>query len=246
LTAAAFPVKLPVSEANEGKRKDWRWAVRTVEVAPRGRRPPIRLRPAPPLDPPFDDELGADGGAGAGQLAFDWSGGATVGQPGRRPPATAAHRQDGPVLLVNGTAQSAGPAGRGGPRIGTAAATPEAKVAVRRFVAACTEVLNGYRPAAHLRRLARPRDAAGVVAQALAAAQRAAELRPAGTRSGHGPSRHGRRPDPVAVLKLQLCEPRAGAVEAAVLLVTGGRTWALALRLEQDQQAWSATALRLV
>jgi hypothetical protein len=107
------------------------------------------------------------------------------------------------------------------------------------------EVLNGYRPAAHLRRLALPGDAVGVVAQASAAARRVAELRRAarGPRAG---DRHGRRPEPVAVLKLRLCEPRPGAVEAAVLLVTGDRTWALAVRLERHQQSWAATALRVV
>jgi hypothetical protein len=35
-------------------------------------------------------------------------------------------------------------------------------------------------------------------------------------------------------------------VEAAVLLVTGERTWAMALRLEVHQQTWCATTLRLV
>jgi hypothetical protein len=35
-------------------------------------------------------------------------------------------------------------------------------------------------------------------------------------------------------------------VEAAVLLVTGERTWAVAVRLEQYQQTWAATTLRLV
>jgi hypothetical protein len=35
-------------------------------------------------------------------------------------------------------------------------------------------------------------------------------------------------------------------VEAAVLLVTGDRTWALAIRMERHQQSWAATALRVV
>jgi hypothetical protein len=50
----------------------------------------------------------------------------------------------------------------------------------------------------------------------------------------------------VAVIRLRLCEPRPGAVEAAVLLVTGERTWAMALRLEMHQQNWCATTLRLI
>jgi hypothetical protein len=131
-------------------------------------------------------------------------------------------------------------------RAGVAGASAEAKAAVRRFVGVSIEVLNGFRPAAHLRQLSRPGDAAGVVAQALAAAQRVAELRRAAGRPIRTTSRHGRRPDAVAVLGLRLCEPRAGAVEAAVVLVTAGRTWALAVRLEEQQQSWAATALRLV
>jgi uncharacterized protein DUF6459 len=128
-----------------------------------------------------------------------------------------------------------------GPR--SAGAAGPAHLAVRRFVGMCVEVLNGYRPAAHLRRLALPREAAGVVAQGLSGARRVAELRRAAGRSGH---RHARRPGPVAVLKLLLCEPRPGAVETCVLLVTGERTWAMMLRLEVHQQVWAATVLQLI
>jgi hypothetical protein len=126
-----------------------------------------------------------------------------------------------------------------------AGASVEAKLAVRRFVAVCVEVINGYRPAAHLRRLSRPGEAAGIVAQALAAGRRASELRNA-VRTSRNSDRHGRGATPVAVLRLRLCEPRPGAVEAAVLLITGERTWALAVRLEQHHQSWAATTLRLV
>ncbi|MEV8505198.1 Rv3235 family protein [Actinoplanes sp. NPDC051475] len=117
-------------------------------------------------------------------------------------------------------------------------ASPDAKLAVRRFVGSCVEVLNGYRPAAHLRRLAQPREAATVVAQGLDGAKRVAEARRLHTRF--------RRPAPVAVLRSSLCEPRPGAVEAAVLLLIGDRTWAMALRLEQHDEAWLATVLRLI
>jgi len=121
-------------------------------------------------------------------------------------------------------------------------ASAEARAAVHRFVRLCVEVLNGYRPAAHLRRVSLPGEAAGIVAQGLAAAQRVASLRRAATGPGHRP----RRPSPAAVVRLRLCEPRPGAVEAAVAVVTGERTWALALRLELHQEGWSATALRLI
>jgi hypothetical protein len=107
----------------------------------------------------------------------------------------------------------------------------------------CVEVLNGYRPAAHLRRLALPMEAAGVVAQGVSGARRVAELRRAARGGG---SRRAMRPGPVAVLRIRLCEPRPGAVEAAVLLITGERTWAMAVRLELHQQNWAATVLRLI
>lgn len=123
-----------------------------------------------------------------------------------------------------------------------AGASGDAKLAVRRFVSMWVEVLNGYRPAAHLRRLALPVEAAGVVAEGLAGSRRVAELR----RAHRGPQRRGRQAAPVAVRRLRLCEPRRGAVEAAVLLVTGERTWALALRMELHQESWRATTLRLI
>ncbi|GIF07138.1 hypothetical protein Asi03nite_46760 [Actinoplanes siamensis] len=121
-------------------------------------------------------------------------------------------------------------------------ASGDAKLAVKRFVRMCVEVLNGYRPAAHLRRLTLPAEAAEVVAEGLAGARRVAEMR----RSRRGGDRRLQRAAPVAVLKVHLCEPRTGAVEVAVALVTGERTWAMALRLELHKDAWCATTLRLI
>jgi Family of unknown function (DUF6459) len=190
--------------------------MRTVEVAPRGPRPPIRVRPAPASDPPFDDELAPSVWASVHQLALQWPGPAPVA-PFAPPDEAAGH----PIV---------------------AGASGDARLAVRRFVATCVEVLNGYRPAAHLRRLSLAADATAVVAQGLAAARRVAEAR-RGTRQS---DRRGRRPGPVAVLRLRLCEPRPGAVEAVALVHTGDRTWAMALRLELRDGSWSATTLRLV
>jgi hypothetical protein len=126
-------------------------------------------------------------------------------------------------------------------RSAVAGASHDAKVAVHRFVRTCVEVLNGHRPPAHLRSLSLPAEAAAVVAQAASGARRVAELR----RQAQG-RRQPRRPPPVAVVRLRLCEPRPGAVEVAVALVTGERTWAMALRLERHQESWSATTLRLI
>ena len=197
----------------------------------------------PQFDPPFDDEVAPEVWASAHQLAFDWPPpSASVGRPAPAAPSPGAAVVPAPTAVA---APTAGATPGVAPGAGLAGASTEAKLAVRRFVAVCVEVLNGYRPAAHLRRFSRPGEAAGIVAQALAAGRRAGELRKA-VRTSRATDRHGRGPAPVAVLKLRLCEPRPGVVEAAVLLVTGERTWALAVRLEQHHQTWTATTLRLV
>ena len=193
---------------------------RTVEVAPKGPRPSISLRPAPPCEPPFDDELEPAVWVSAHQLAFDWS------------PAALAELSAPPVF----------PAAPVRPAV-VAGASPDAKLAVHRFLRMCVEVLNGHRPPAQLRQLSVPVDAAGVVAQARAGARRVADLRRAAAQRGRRPAK---RPPPVAVIQLRLCEPRPGAVEAAAALVMGERTWAMALRMELRHDAWSATILRLI
>lgn len=193
----------------------------TVAVTRQGSRPAIRLRSAPRHEPPFDDERDPWSWPAPQQLALDWS-----------RPASSASRP--------GPGQPPRPPLR---RTAVTGVSAEAKAAVRRFVGTCVEVLNGYRPAAHLRRLAQPREAATVVAQGLAGARRVTEARQARA-VGRAP-RH-RRPVPAAVVRLRLCEPREGAVEAAAILVIGDRTHAMALRLERHDEAWQATALRLI
>lgn len=197
----------------------------TAELEKQQAAPAIRLRRAPRCDPPFDDEREPEKWSSPHQLTLDWSC-LTARASGCSRAASSAPFD---------SSAASGRAARRSPVIG---ASPDAKLAVRRFVGSCVEVLNGYRPAAHLRRLAQPREAATVVAQGLVGAKRVAEARRLHTRF--------RRPAPVAVLRSSLCEPRPGAVEAAVLLLIGDRTWAMALRLEQHDEAWLATVLRLI
>jgi hypothetical protein len=191
----------------------------TVEVTRQGPRPAIRLRPAPRREPLFDDERDPDSWTSPDQLALDWA------------------------QLIAGDAHRAVVAEAPPPAIRTVVSgvSADAKLAVHRFVKLCVEVLNGYRPPAHLRRLAQPREAAAVVAEGLSGAQRVARIRRASS-----DRRRPRRPAPVAVLRLRLCEPRAGAVEAAVVLLIGDRAWAMALRLELHETCWMATTLRLI
>ncbi|WP_306206136.1 Rv3235 family protein [Actinoplanes sp. RD1] len=115
------------------------------------------------------------------------------------------------------------------------------RAAIRRFVGACLEVINGYRPAAHLRQLTLPADASTVVAAGQAAAQRVSAARSVSrSRSSRG------GPTRAAVGQLNICEPRPGAVEAVAVLATRDRSWALALRLEQHNKSWLATVMYLV
>ena len=232
-----------LSKANKGKRKEWRCRMRATGVATRsgprgaGAGTGIRIRPVPPCDPPFDDELSPEIWAPAQQLALDLSAGIRVLEPAPEPRG-AAETFAGPPSRQTAGAGSAQPGLR--PPV-VAGVSGEARMAVRRFVQMCVEVLNGYRPAAHLRRLSLPIEAGGVVAQGMCGARRVAEVR-----RGRPGDRRGRRPGPVAVLGLKLCQPRPGAVEATVVLVTGERTWAMALRLELHQDNWAATVLRLI
>ena len=242
--------------------------MRTVGVAERELKSPIRVRRAPRTDPPFDDELAPEADPLADQLAFDWS------EPDGRSKETHHPEMAGSLIetipmagwspaghdrrevaSATGPTQRAGPSGAqphasppthamGATQAGTPhpGASGDARLAVRRFVTLLVEVLNGYRPAAHLRHLSLPRVAPKVVAQGLVGASRAADLRRDNRRS----DRRRRRPVPVAVLRLRLFEPRPGAVEATVVLVTGERTWAAALRLELHEDSWCATVLRLI
>ncbi|WP_305789578.1 Rv3235 family protein [Symbioplanes lichenis] len=113
------------------------------------------------------------------------------------------------------------------------------RAAVRRFVNASLEVINGYRPAGHLRQLTFPSDAATVVAAGQAAAQRVSAARARTRTPRNGPTR-------AVVGQLNICEPRPGAFEAVAVLDTPARSWALALRLEQHDKSWLATVMYLV
>jgi hypothetical protein len=195
--------------------------------------PAIRLRSAPPLEPPYDDEAPSPAWAGPGieQMAFDLAQRPAGPRPsaGRRAPA---------------------PAG----------ASAESVGAVRRFVRLCLEIFNGYRPAGHVRPLTSPGEAATVIEQVWLVRERAAgrghpspalrdsaALRPApglGRRAAGGPARG---PAAVVVVRRTLiCEPRGGVAEAAVVLEAGGRSMALAVRLECRRDRWLCTAARAV
>jgi hypothetical protein len=175
-------------------------------------RPAIRLRPPPELEPPFDDELPHGAWAGPGaveQLRLDWQ------APEPAPPPTP---------------RPAGPPGR---------ASAESWTAVRRFMALCLEIFNGYRPTGHVRMLTAPAEVISVVDQLTVARDRVGA-----DRSRQRPT--GGRFPAVGLRRLLVCEPHDGVAEAAAVLESGGRTWAMALRLERHQGRWRCTAARTV
>ncbi|MFR9779256.1 Rv3235 family protein [Micromonospora sp. MS34] len=183
-------------------------------------RPPVRLRPAPPIDPPLVDEgcpwVDPD------QLTLD------LFDPRRRD----AGRPTGRPVDARPAPNRPGRRSTGPPATALATATPEAGRAAHRFVRTFLEIVNGYRPPGQLRPLCLPEAAVGV----------ANELARASRRLGP-PRRRATRPA-LQLRRLRACEPRTGVVEAAAVFAgVGGASWAVALRLEHRRGTWLCTVL---
>jgi hypothetical protein len=119
----------------------------------------------------------------------------------------------------------------------------------------CLEVLNGYRPAGHLRTLASPSHA-GTVVDAMARATRRV-ARVIGTPAGTGTAK-------LRIRRMRICQPRPDVAEISVVLGSlgtaagaagstaaggapdGGRCWAAAFRLERRHGNWRCTVARLL
>jgi hypothetical protein len=196
-------------------------------------RPAIRLRPAPALDPPFDDEAAPQPWD---QLALQLDG-------------ATRHRRHAPIpvprvrsgIPTGGSTASPPEGATAAPQASAlAGASPEARRAARRFLDVCLEILNGYRPVAHIRTIT-GFDAAVIVEQMAACLSRADGLRRA-----RDPGRVRREQSFVHLRHLRVCEPRAGVAEGAAALALSERTWALAFRLERKRGMWLCTAVRLV
>lgn len=183
-------------------------------------RPPVRLRPAPPIDPPPVDETSP--WVDADQLALDLFG------PLRRDPGRPTGRpaEARPVPTGPGRHSTAPPA------TALATATPDATRAAHRFVRTFLEIVNGYRPPGQLRPLCLPEAATGVANELTRASRRL------------GPARRRATRPALQLRRLRTCEPRTGAVEAAAVLTgAGGASWAIALRLEHRRGSWLCTVL---
>jgi hypothetical protein len=174
----------------------------------------VRVVPAPPLEPPFDDQRAPDlrplpPDAGA-QLTLQWR----AADPARVAAASVAPRIDVPPSATVG-------------------ASPAAWHAALRFLDRCQEILNGYRPASHIRPMSTPTDAQTIVEQVAAVARRTTQVPRA--------ARRGARPGAVARRRVHVCEPRPGAAEAVAVLSQASRSWAVAFRLERRGAAWLCT-----
>jgi hypothetical protein len=180
-------------------------------TAPGPPRPLVRIRRAPALEPPADDDRRPDDHpVCAGQLALFISVHGSRDDSGARDGTGARHEA--------------------GAKDGAATTPPPAHAAASRFVAACVEVLNGFRPAAHLRPLIPTEQFAGVMTQLT---RRAVRLRMPGR-------------ERIGVRRLRVCEPRAGVAEAVAVLGTGEASWAMALRFEYRRGSWLCTLLEVV
>jgi hypothetical protein len=121
--------------------------------------------------------------------------------------------------------------------------------------------MGGYRPVTHLQALCLPDEFARIAqhltgrtamtpaGRSTAPAHLSARTPVLGRPGPGAPPRHGRahQTGPVAqvvVRRVQLCEPREGVAEVAVVLGWRDKVWAAALRLEESGGRWLCTYLR--
>jgi hypothetical protein len=98
------------------------------------------------------------------------------------------------------------------------------------------EVLNGFRPASHLRPLIEPLAALTIVDQ----------LADRSIVADRSRSRGRAVDDRVRVRQIRICEPVTGVAEAAVVLGRGELRWAMALRWEFLRGAWLCTIALII
>ena len=226
------------------------------------RPPTIRVCRAPRSEPPTDEELVAAGLApppmtapplplelpGPGRRAI----GRRTGTPDRQA------ERDGAAPVTGARAARARPARiPAGDELGPVArpvvASP-ARLATRRFLAICVEVLGGFRPMAQLRALCLPErfdDIAERLRDHATGRSRSAPRTPVARRAATGaPPRPGRAGqsagDRVALRRIQVCEAVDGVAEIAAVLARRDQVWAMALRLERTQGRWLCAHLEVI
>jgi len=187
---------------------------------------PLRLLPAPPTDPPYDDELGAAALVVDGALALAFP-----------PPSAPMPLRLAPPAIEEEFEERATPR----------SALPDPAPLAHRFAQAVVEILAGDRPLTQLSRYAtldvldqlertvrRGTGLTGFLRAALGGAERGAGRGAAGT-----------VPTRPRVTSIHLSEPADGAAEACAVISAGVRRRALAFRLEGLDGRWQCTALQL-
>lgn len=194
---------------------------------------PLRLLPAPPTDPPYDDELGAAALVVDGSLALAFP----------APPSPVPLRLAPPAVEEETDERAT-------PRRLLADPVPLA----HRLAQAVVEILAGDRPVTQLTRYATldvldqleraVRRRARVLAITAATGQRPAT---AGRSSGGGAGQRGSElaTARARVTSVHLSEPADGVAEACAVVSAGTRGRALAFRLEGLDGRWQCTALRM-
>jgi hypothetical protein len=210
-----------------------------------GQIPLVRLHRPPRLEPPCDDDRPPSGAAETQARPPDADGaGAAV------PPGSGRAAVSGAAEVSGAGAEGVGPEAEPGARArqspsrvraGGDPVTAPARRAAHRYVAACLEVLGGFRPISHLRPLTCPIEFEAVAAQLV---RSAGGGRSATARPGSGMVRPVA--DRIRLRHLRICEPRTGVIEAAAVLGQGERVWAMTLRLELRVGTWICTHLQVV
>jgi len=210
---------------------------------------PVRVRRAPALEPPYDDEAGAPVQPSVQPLA----------QPGRGPRTqrpTTPRQPRGPVLTGASTEPGGGPAAAARPAlvpvpmpvpVPVPRAQPQAaqrpapyspaQAAAQRFVGVCVEILNGHRPASHLRAVVAATELHLVADQLVRRTTRVYLGRPGAMAP---------RPQRVRLRALHVSEPRDGVAEVVAVLEYGANHWAMSARLERRSDTWLCVLVQVL
>ena len=186
-------------------------------LAPDASLPRLRLLPAPPSCPPYDDELPARAGRLSGL-------GAPIGPLHELSPCASPLRlvPDLPLAVADDEEEP-------GPTRTATAALPPARPVARALVQGLLEVLAGVRPVTQLRR--------GTTPELFAQLELAVQARPRTT---------GVRPGTGDVRSLHVQERADGVAEVCATVRRGQRMAAVVLRLEGLGGRWTCTELSCI
>jgi hypothetical protein len=157
---------------------------------------------------------------------------------------------------VQGHPNSSATAGPGVPVDCEPTEPVDIRLATRRLVAACVEVVGGYRPLAQLRPFCLPERFDAIVNRLLRPAGRAIGRGQGATRAsvvaGPGVGPPVGRPGPagpanrVGVRRVQICELSETVAEIAVVMERRDKVWAMAMRMERVRGKWLCCHLEVV